>query len=110
MNYDLRNSEKDQSQRMLNALEPDTDMPIHRHRHSSETVVCIRGRVVEEFYNKLEHNFTDSIELSPNGEVVTVNVPAGQWHSLRCLEPNTVLLESKDGVWEPLSDVDILRL
>ncbi len=86
MNYDLLNSEKDQSQRMLNALELDTDMPIHRHRHSSETVVCIRGRVVEEFYNKLEHNFTDSIELSPNGEVVAVNDPAGQWHSIRAVE------------------------
>ena len=86
MNYDLRNSEKDQSQRMLNALEPDTDMPIHRHRHSSETVVCIRGRVVEDYYDELERICTDSFELSPNGEVVAVNVPAGQWHSIRAVE------------------------
>lgn len=46
MNYDLRNSTEDKSQRMLNALEPDTDMPIHRHRHSSETVVVLREKVL----------------------------------------------------------------
>ena len=44
MNYDLRNSAEDGSQRMLNAIEPGTVMPIHRHRHSSETVVCIPSR------------------------------------------------------------------
>lgn len=110
MNMDLRNSESDQSQRMLNAIEPGTIMPIHRHQKTSETIACIRGRFVIEFYDELERVCTDSIELSPDGEVVAVNVPAGQWHSLRCLEPNTVLLESKDGAWEPLGDADILSL
>ena len=50
MNYDLRNSASDGSQRMLNAIEPGSLLPIHRHRKSSETVVCLRGRLVEEFY------------------------------------------------------------
>ena len=108
--YDLRNTPEDNSQRMLNALEPGTIIPIHRHQKSSETIACLRGRFVIEFYDELERICTESIELSPNGEVVAVNVPAGQWHSLRCLEPNTVLLESKNGKYEPLGDEDILKL
>lgn len=110
MNYDLRNSADDQSQRMLNAIEPGTMMPIHRHQKTSETIACLRGRFVIEFYDELERICTERIELSPNGEVVAVNVPAGQWHSLRCLEPNTVLLESKDGKYEPTGEEDILKL
>ena len=56
MNYDLRNSEADQSQRMLNAIEPGSVIPIHRHRKSSETVVCLRGSIVEEFYDEIDRN------------------------------------------------------
>lgn len=110
MNYDLRNSADDKSQRMLNAIEPGTVMPIHRHQHSSETIACLRGRFVIELYDEIERICTEAVELTPNGDVVAINVPAGQWHSLRCLEPNTVLLESKDGPWEPLTEVDILSL
>ena len=65
MNYDLRNSVADGSQRMLNAIEPGSPLPIHRHRKSSETVVCLRGRLVEEFYDELERRCTEAIELSP---------------------------------------------
>ena len=110
MNMDLRNSESDQSQRMLNAIEPGSDMPIHRHQHTSETVVCLRGCLVEEFYDELERICTESIELTPDGPNVAVNVPAGQWHRVWAKESGTVLLESKNGVWEPLSDADILKL
>lgn len=110
MNYDLRNSADDKSQRMLNAIEPGTVMPIHRHQHSSETIACLRGRFVIELYDEKERICTEAVELTPNGDVVAINVPAGQWHSLRCLEPNTVLLESKDGPWEPLTEVDILSI
>lgn len=110
MAFDLRNTPEDNSQRMLNALEPGTMIPIHRHQKSSETIACLRGRFVIEFYDELERICTDSIELSPNGNVVAVNVPAGQWHSLRCIEPNTVLLESKDGKYEPTGEEDILKL
>lgn len=110
MAYDLRNTPEDNSQRMLNALEPGTMIPIHRHQKSSETIACLRGRFVIEFYDELERICTDSIELTPNGNVVAVNVPAGQWHSLRCIESNTVLLESKDGKYEPLGEEDILKV
>lgn len=107
-NLDLRNGEDDQSQRMLNAIEPGSQIPIHRHRNSSETVVCLRGRLVEEFYDELERICTDYIELSPNGQTVALNIPIGQWHTVRALESGTVILEVKDGPYEPLSDADIL--
>ena len=109
MNLDLRNSSTDNSQRMLNAIEPDSVVPIHRHQKSSETVVCLRGRVVEEYYDELERICTEAIELSPNGPVVALNIPAGQWHTLRSLESGSVILEVKDGAYEPISEVDILR-
>ncbi len=109
MNLDLRNGPEDQSQRMLNAIEPGSPMPIHRHKYSSETVVCLRGRLVEEFYDDLERMCTGAIELSPGGPIVALNIPAGQWHTVRALESGTVLLECKDGPYEPLGEEDILR-
>ena len=118
-NLDLRDSDADTSQRMLNAIEPDSVVPIHRHQKTSETVVCLRGRLVEEFfaeqsgkaerYDELERICTEVIELSPNGPVVAVNIPAGQWHTVRALESGTVILEMKNGAYEPISDVDILK-
>ena len=109
MNLDLRNSPEDGSQRMLNAIEPGSPLPIHRHRRSSETVVCLRGRLVEEFYDDLEMICTESIELSPNGPVVALNIPIGQWHTARALESGTVILEMKDGPYEPTGAEDILK-
>ena len=109
MNMDLRDSEDDTSQRMLNAIEPDSVIPIHRHQKSSETVVCLRGCVVEEYYDELERMCEEAIELSPNGPVYCLNIPAGQWHTLRSLESGSVILEVKDGKFEPIADVDILK-
>lgn len=109
MNLDLRDSAEDSSQRMLNAIEPGSPLPIHRHQRTSETVVCLRGRLVEEFYDDLERTCTDRIELSPNGPVVALNIPAGQWHTVHALESGTVILEMKNGKYEPISDVDILK-
>ncbi len=108
MNMDLRNSADDQSQRMLNAIEPGSPLPIHRHQKTSETVVCLRGRLVEEYYDELERICTERIELSPNGPVFALNIPAGQWHTVRALESGTVILEMKDGAYIPTSQEDIL--
>jgi len=108
MNYDLRDSIDDKSQRMLNAIEPGSPMPIHRHQKTSETVVCLRGRLVWEFYDELERMCTETVELSPNGPVVALNVPQGQWHTVKALESGSVILECKDGPYEPQSDVDVL--
>src|SRR5574344_563877 len=110
MNMDLRNGPEDGSQRMLNAIEPGSPMPIHRHKYTSETVVCWCGRIVAEFYDESERICTDRIELTPGGPNFLVNVPAGQWHTVRALESGSVLLECKDGKYEPLGPEDILRL
>ena len=106
MNYDLRNSTEDQSQRMLNAIEPGTIMPIHRHMKSSETVVCIRGHYEEYLYDD-SGNLIETVDMVPGG--VMLNVPAGQWHSLKSLESGTVLFECKDGVYTPLAPEDVMK-
>ena len=110
MNMDLRDSAEDTSQRMLNAIEPGSPLPIHRHQKTSETVVCLRGRLVEEFYDDLERTCTERIELSPNGPVVALNIPAGQWHTVQALESGTVILEMKNGKYEPTGPEDIFSL
>lgn len=109
INYDLRNSAEDGSQRMLNAIEPGSVFPIHRHRKTSETMVCLRGKLVVEYYEEQERTCTEVIELSPNGPVMALNIPAGQWHTVKALESGTVILEVKDGPYEPLGEEDILE-
>ena len=106
-NLDLRNSAEDLSQRMLNALEPGTVMPIHRHKGSSETCVCIRGHFEVFFYDS-EGQLTDTVDMVPGG--VVLNIEKGQWHSLKCLESGTILLEAKDGPYHPLEDDEIWKL
>jgi len=106
---DLRNSADDKSQRMLNAIEPGTPLPIHRHMKSSETVVCLRGHLREVFYNDAGE-VTEVIDLAPNSDCVALNIPLGQWHSVEVLESGTVILETKDGAYEPLGEGDVLSL
>ena len=107
MNMDLRNSPEDQSQRMLNALEPGTVMPIHRHLASSETVALLRGKVRWRFYD--DHGKVDEeVVLDANGDVRCINVEKGRWHSLECLESGSMLLESKDGAYVPLGEEEVM--
>ena len=103
-NLDLRNSPDDLSQRMLNALEPGTVMPIHRHKDTSETCVCIRGHFEEYFYDS-EGRLTETVDMRPGGTVL--NIEKGQWHSLRCLESGTILVEAKDGAYRPLDEDEV---
>ena len=105
-NLDLRNSADDQSQRMLNALEPGTVMSIHRHKTTSETCVCIRGHFEEYFYDE-QGNLTETIDMVPCG--VVLNIEKGLWHSLKCLESGTVLLEAKDGPYHPLEEDEVFN-
>ena len=107
MNLDLRNTPADQSQRMLNALEPGTVMPIHRHRNTSETVVVLRGKVKWLYYND-QGELTDTILVASDGDIRGLSVPMGQWHSLECLESGSVILETKDGPWEAMKEEDIM--
>ena len=106
---DLRNSPEDLSQRMLNALEPGTVMPIHRHHASSETVVILRGKIEWVFYDEAG-NETERVTLDAKGEPRMLNAERDRWHSLICLEPGSVLYESKDGPYHPLEDDEIMNL
>ena len=106
-NYDLRNSTEDKSQRMLNALEPGTVLPIHRHKGSSETVIVLRGCIMWVFYDD-EGNETEKVTLDANGWPRMLNVERNRWHSLFCLEEGSVLYESKDGPYHPLEVDEVM--
>ena len=116
MNLDLRNSDGDTSQRMLNAIEPESVVPVHRHRGTSETVVILRGRAVQYLYDE-QGRETDAVLLAAgalDGEGVPGVVPGmtiakGQWHKLVSLESGTVIFEAKDGPYEPIGAEDILE-
>lgn len=106
-NLDLRTSPEDASQRMLNAIEPDSEIPIHRHRTSTETVAVLRGRVMQYLYDD-QGRVVESFEAGEGLDIVGFCVPVMAWHRLRSLESGTVILETKDGAWQPLSKEDIL--
>lgn len=109
MNFDMRNSSTDGSQRMLNALEPGTELPIHRHRNSSESCFVVRG-CAEEFFYDDEGNETERVMMKAGSECIGVNIEKGRWHKIISLEPGTVIFEAKDGAYEPVSSEDILTL
>lgn len=104
-NLDLRDSAEDDSQRMLNAIERGTVLPIHRHKATSETCICVRGHFEEYFYDD-EGRLTETIDMVPGGNVI--NIPVGQWHSLRSLESGTILFEAKNGKYAPLAEDEVL--
>lgn len=128
--YDLRTEateacpepgRRDNSQRILNAVEPGTVLPIHRHTGSTETIVCLRGKVVQHYFDD-KGNKTASFALAPYSSNPSNNsnpseptspamsVPVGQWHALESLESGSVIFEAKDGAYEPLSEEDILKI
>lgn len=115
-NYDLRNSSDDQSQQMLNALQMGTVVPIHRHRSTVETVVCLCGRIEEIYYEEQvdpvdgKRSLRESARLllAPSEGRMGLQIPAGQWHSLQVLEP-AVILEVKEGAYAPLQEEDVVR-
>ena len=109
MNYDLRNSAADTSQRMLNAIEPGSVVPVHRHRCTSETVVCLRGSLVEEFYSSAGE-VEASFEVAAGSSLCALNIPAGVWHTLKSLESGTVILEVKDGAYVPMGEEDVMKM
>ena len=109
VNFDLRNSSSDLSQRMLNAIEPGSVIPIHRHRHSSETIAVLRGKIRQVFFFD-DGTLDSSIIMGPGGDVFGMNVPIGRWHRSVSLESGTVILESKDGPYVPIGEEDILDL
>lgn len=106
-NFDMRNSEKDTSQRMLNALCPGTDVPIHCHKDTSETVFCLKGRLEEIIYEEIDQESTEKgifkevkrIMLAPSEGKYGMQIPLGTWHSINVIEPS-VIFEAKDGMYQ----------
>ena len=107
INYDMRNTPEDGSQRMLNALLPGTQFQIHRHPHSSESVILIYGSVVEVFYDD-NGNETERIPLCPLHGYYGCQVPKGTWHALEVYEPS-LIFESKEGRYGA-DDTEVLSL
>ena len=108
MNFDLRTTAEDCSQRMLNALQPGTVLPIHRHTKSTEVVVVLRGRMDEIFYDDQRREIARH-HLDPQQGVYGLSIPVGQWHGIEVFEP-TLILEAKDGAYEPLKPEDVLTM
>ncbi len=106
VNFDLRTSADDSSQRMLNALEPGTKVPVHRHCKSTETVAVIRGSVRQNFYDN-DGKLIESAVISANSSCPFFVVPIAAWHNSEALESGTIIFEAKDGAYEPLAPEDI---
>lgn len=106
--FDLRTTSDDNSQRMLNAMEPGTVIPIHRHCTTTETMIMVRGKLIERFFDDAG-NLTDEFVMEPCGEHPMIQIEAGQWHSLEVLESGTVIFEAKDGKYVPLDEKDIIK-
>ncbi len=107
MNYNFHASLEAKAQRLLNALEPGTVLPVHRHPHTAETYLLLRGRIRVMFYNEAKEE-TESTVLDPLTGDYGVHIPAGQWHTLEVLESGSVLFEVKDGPYTPLGEDDLL--
>lgn len=108
MHFDLRDSTEDGSQRMLNAIEPGTVIPIHRHRTTSEDVVLLRGSAVEIFFDASGHEtarFTLALDTAP-----AIHVPMDQYHTCQSLASGTVIIEFKNTKYDPETTEDILEL
>lgn len=108
MNYNFHETLDAPAQRLLNALEPGTVLPIHRHMYTAETYVVLRGRLNVDFYNE-DRQVTAHYELDPTKGAYGVNIPRGQWHTIEVLCSGTVIFEVKDGPYMPLAPADILE-
>ena len=108
MNYNFHDSLDAPCQRLLNALEPETVAPIHRHKHTSETYILLRGKLKMMFYNDKKEVIDESI-LSIEAGNYGIHIPAGVWHSMDVLASGTVIFETKDGPYMPIQECDILK-
>lgn len=108
MNYNFHDSLDAPCQRLLNALEPGTIVPIHRHQHTSETYILLRGKLRMMFYNDDKDIIEETI-LSSESANYGIHIPAGVWHAMEVLASGTVIFETKDGPYMPIQECDILK-
>lgn len=109
MNYNLHDTLDAKAQRLLNALEPGTVIPIHRHRQTSETYILLRGRLKVIFYND-DGCISGFSEMDCKKGVYGIHIEKGQWHTLEVLESGTVIFEVKDGPYIPFQPEDVMQL
>ena len=108
MNHNFHETLEAPCQRMLNALEPGTFVPIHRHIHTAETYILLRGKLKIFFYNE-EKVIIEEDVLDQSHGCYGVHIPAGIWHSMEVLESGTIIFETKDGPYTPITEQDILK-
>ena len=106
MNHNFHDGPGAPAQRLLNALEPGTEIPVHRHPHTSETYVVLKGKVQVKIFNA-DGTPAETALLAANSDRLGVHIPAGMWHGLEVLE-STVIFEVKDGPYTPISPDNIL--
>ena len=109
MNFNLHESLDSKVQRLFNAMEPGTVVPIQRHQNTAETMLLVRGKMNVYFHNQVG-DITETFVLSPKDGVYGVHIPKGQWHSVEVLESGTVMFEVKEGPYAPLSNEDIINI
>ncbi len=109
MNYDLRTTSEDTSQRMMNAIEPGSVIPIHRHKSTTECTAVIRGAVRQNFYDD-SGNLTESFEVRAGSPISFYVVPQGAWHNTEALESGTIIFEAKDGAYTPAGPEDFMEI
>lgn len=108
MNYNLHESSEDNVQRMFNALEPGTIVPIARHPYSSETLIMLRGRLRVLIYDD-HKNIIDDVVIAPNTENIGFHIPKGTWHKVESLEHGTICFETREGPYQPVAEEDLLK-
>ncbi len=107
MNHNLHDSLDSKVQRLFNALEPGTVLPIHRHQNTDETYILVRGKIEVIFYDD-DKKITDRFVISQEEGTFGVHIPKGTWHTLEVLESGSVIFEVKEGPYQPISENDIL--
>ncbi len=108
LHYDLRDSEDDNSQKMLNAIEPEAELTIHKHPTTAKLIVLVRGSVRMNLYNN-DGKVIKRTLLRPDGETFYV-VPQDAWHNLTCLECGSVIYIQKNGKFDPETDTLHLKV
>ena len=108
MNYNLHETFEDSVQRMFNALEPGTEIPIARHPYSSETLIMLKGKLRVLIYDD-NKNIIEDVVIAPNTENIGYHITKGTWHKVESLESGTVCFETREGPYAPVAEEDILK-
>lgn len=109
MNYNFHQSLEDKCHRMLNAVEPGTDIPIHRHPTKDETFVVLRGKVKVSTYND-DGSMIESVVLCQEDGRYGMDIPKNVWHNLESMAADSVIFECKEGPFVPHEEEGILNI